>query len=725
MTKNILFNKNMPVLKEGREVKYSSKKGIVLSLRATMPLKKNDRALELSNHTSRVVNNGEIHEFLVANDYLSNQEGQYNNISYIGFFQFDEGGLIEVGDPLIDSQGNTVGEIIGFDYTHLTDGTQNHMNIVLQSSDSKSGTERGYEAEQKFTIPGYDIETIQKKERMTVAQAIFEILNSIGVSHIFGYPGETSFSYYSNLSHFKGTHHVGSDETVATHMADAYARLTNTIGVVDVPKVGAPLATLPLMEAKNSSIPLLLLTTGTNMANDGMHPTAEYDQLLLMKPVTKEQFSLRNPQQLITIFKKAIRIALSGNPSPVAIEIPSNILKEKIDLPHFDELHQEIHCPLERPIANDASIEKAINLLRTVKNPVILAGGGVHQSQAYQSLLSFASILNIPVATTINGKGAFDETHALSVGVVGAKGDVYSNSVMENADTVFVIGSKLGDKSTKSYKMLKGKNIIHLDINPEEINHVLPSDIGLVGDIDATLNTINKNLLGQEELQELFQFQNQTEVLAELRQKRGEMYQEYELPHMPISPSLLCKLLDQKFEGDEVVVADGSTASGWSSVFMKTKGGIRANIQPRGSGMIGYGLPALLGATVADTKRPLIGIGGDGGFKPTVHAIETAVMEKMDMTYFVLDDKRLTFMTEILEEVYGHNPLSLTPPSTDLSLVAKGFGANSVVLRTNQELIDFLNGHDFKGVNIVVLEINPEIRSPDLIMSLKKNKNNF
>lgn len=144
--------------------KYSSKTGMVLELRATMPLKKADRALEVSEHTSRVVKPGEIHEFLVANDY-GNTEGKLNDISYIGFFQFNEGGVIELGDALIDADGKAVGTIIGFDYTHLADGTQNHMNIALKSDDRRTGTERGFVAGQDFKIPGYDLEACKNETR--------------------------------------------------------------------------------------------------------------------------------------------------------------------------------------------------------------------------------------------------------------------------------------------------------------------------------------------------------------------------------------------------------------------------------------------------------------------------------------------------------------------------------------------------------------------------------
>jgi acetolactate synthase-1/2/3 large subunit len=704
-----------------RPKKYGSKQGSDLELKAVMDLKNPNREkLELSKVTSRVINPGEGHEILVLNN---SQDDETSNVAYLGFFYFNQGMVLEVGDPLIDDQGQIIGAVLGFDYTHLTgDGTLNHMNIVLKSSNDQSGFERGFQAGQKFKFPSYGTEEIQRDTRITVAQALFKIFNELNIKDIFGYPGETSFSYYAALAEYQGKHHAAADETIAAHMADAYARTSNTIGVVDVPKVGAPLATLPLLEAKNSSIPMLLVTSGSNTTKESKHPTCEYDQLAMLKPVTKDQLKLTDPDKLVLIIRQALQKALSGNPGPIALEIPSNILGVKIDDIDLSQIGRGIKCPMERPVANEASIDKVLELLKTAKRPVILAGGGLHQSQAYEALANFAKKLNIPVATTINGKGAFDETESLSVGVIGSKGDQYSNAFINDADVIFVIGSKLGDKSTNQYKILAGKRVIHLDINPEEMDFVVQSDAHLVGDAQATLLKISEIFDTEEKTEDKFKFEDRTTQLSESRIKRAKMYEEFEGLDMQVAPSLLCKLLDMRFNSDLIVVADGSTASGWSSVLIKSKGGARANIQPRGTGMIGYGLPATLGAVIANGKKPIIGIGGDGGLKPTMHTLETAVRDGQDLTYFVLDDSRLTFMEKILEEAYGYNPIPKTPNSTDLELIARGFGAKSITLNTNQELQDYIKNHNWKSVNLVVLKINPEMQSPDLIMSLEKNK---
>lgn len=707
-----------------RPKKYGSKQGSDLELKAVMDFKNPKREkLELSKVTSRVINPGEGHEILVLNNA---QDDETSNVAYLGFFYFAQGMVLEVGDPLVDTKGQIIGTVLGFDYTHLTgDGTLNHMNIVLKSESDQSGVERGFQAGQKFKFPSYGTDEIQRDTRITVAQALFKIFNELEIKDIFGYPGETSFSYYAALEGYQGKHHTAADETIAAHMADAYARTSNNIGIVDVPKVGAPLATLPLLEARNSSIPMLLITSGSNTTKEGKHPTCEYDQLAMLKPVTKDQLKLIDPNRLVLIFRQALQRALSGNPGPIVLEIPSNVLGMKIDCIDISQIGRYINCPMERPIANEVSIKNALELLKIAKKPVILAGGGLHQSQAYEALANFAKRLNIPVATTINGKGAFDETESLSVGVIGSKGDQYSNSFMDDADIIFVVGSKLGDKSTNQYKILSGKRVIHLDVNAEEMDFVAKSDVHLVGDAQATLAKMSEIFDAKKKAESDFKFEDRTTQLAESRINRSKMYGEFEDLNMQVAPSLLCKLLDQKFNSDLIIVADGSTASGWSSVLIKSKGGARANIQPRGSGMIGYGLPATLGAVIANGEKPVIGIGGDGGLKPTMHALETAVRDGQDLTYFVLDDSRLTFMEKILEKAYGHNPIPKTPSSTDLEIVARGFGAQSVTLRTNQELQDYIGNHNWKGVNLVVLKINPEMQSPDLIISLEKNKKRF
>lgn len=700
-----------------QEKKYSSKTGMVLELRATMPLKKENRKLELSNHTSRAIRVGDIHEFLIANDYW-NEEWTLNNISYIWFFQFNNSWIIEVWDSLIDSQWNVIGAIIWFDYTHLNDGTNNHMNIVLKSNDKRTGTERGYEAGQEFKIPGYNILILQEdthKKLVTASEALFKILNDLGVSDIFGFPGETSFPLYANFDRFNWRHIIATDERIAGHMADAYARLTNKIGILEVPKVGALWIPPVTLEALESSIPMLVISSDSNQNKVGKHPTCDYDQQEMLRPVTKEQFRIDDPNQLVTTLRRAIQTALSGKPGPVLLEIPSSILSAKIN--NITDIHQSINCPTERPVASESSIQKTLALLKKAKNPVIIAGWGVHQSQAYEELLKLAERLNIPVATTINGKWSFDETHSSSIGVIWSKWDEYSNTFIKSADLFFVIWSKLGDKSTNQYKLLdNGAKLIHLDIDPKEMGHVFEADSGMVGDAKTTLAQLldMASNIGTD-------FSDRKKDLLERKNKRFELYSEFERNEMPIAPSLLFKTLNDIFKGDQVIVADWSSACGWASVFSITKWGIRANINPRGSWMIGYGLPATLGAVSSWINRPIIGVGWDGGFKSTVHGIETAIQNNLDITYFILDDNRLSFMESILKESYGKNPIPKMP-ATNWEAVAKWFGANALTLETNESLLKFLNNHSWKGVNIVVLKINKDIQSPDLKMSIAKNK---
>lgn len=551
----------------------------------------------------------------------------------------------------------------------------------------------------------------------TVSEELLKILSDSGVDTIFGFPGETSFPLYTNLHHFRGRHIIAGDERMAGHMADAYARLTNKVGVVEVPKVGALWIPPATLEAAQSSVPLLVLSSGSNQNKDGRHPTCDYNQQDMFQAVTKGQMRVENPAQLLPFLRKSLQTALSGKPAPVLLEIPSSVLGAQME--KTEDVRLPIEYPIERPVASESSIKKAIETLKAAKNPVILAGGGVHQSQSYAELFQLAENLNIPVATTINGKGAFDETHPLSAGVIGSKGDYLSNSFLQTADLFLVVGSKLGDKSTNQYKLLSNNaKLIHLDIDPEEMGYVFETDAGIVGDAKTSLAKMN-DMVGKDKSE--MGFSDRTEDLAMRREKRFEAYKEFEQPEMPIAPSLLFKTLNEIFKGNHVIVADGSSACGWASVFSITKGGVRANINPRGSGMIGYGLPATLGAAAADIDRPIVGVGGDGGLKSTAHGIETAVQNGLEITYFVLDDQRLSFMTEILEKSYGHNPLPTTS-ATNLETVAKGFGANALTLNTNTELLDFLQRHDWKGVNIVVLKVNRDLQSPDLKISIAKNK---
>jgi acetolactate synthase I/II/III large subunit len=291
---------------------------------------------------------------------------------------------------------------------------------------------------------------------MNTAEAIVRILSESGVRHIFGLPGDTSMELYDSLyRHPEIQHILTRDERSTGFMADAYARVSGRLGVCEGPSGGGASYVVPgVAEAHGSSSPVLSLTTGTPVTQDGRNVLTEMDQEALFRPISKWAHRVKNPATAGDVIRRAIRVATSGRPGAVSIVLPEDVLEwEAPDETPYGVPHSTI-CPSYRLRPDPDDVTRAADLISNASRPVIVAGGGVRSSGAWNELTALAESMNIPVATSINGKGSVSEDSPVSLGIVGGNGArPYANEALRETDLMVLVGTRTNSVTTLNWTL--------------------------------------------------------------------------------------------------------------------------------------------------------------------------------------------------------------------------------------------------------------------------------
>jgi len=330
------------------------------------------------------------------------------------------------------------------------------------------------------------------------SDAVVKILIAHRVKYVFGVPGDTSMNLYDSFA--KNTeniqHILTRDERNASYMADAYARVSGEPGVVEVPSGGGALYAVPgISEANVSSIPLICLSSDITMNSEETNALTDANQEYLFKAITKWNTKIRLASKIPYLFRKAFRMATGGIPGAIHISIPENILGQNVDFTpeELDGSKFTYHQIPFRNEPNSIDIEKIFNMFLKVLRPVIIAGGGVHLSKAYKELKNFVNDFNIPIATSINGKGSIQEFSPYSVGIIGANGGSEEGlKVLQEADLVLILGSKLNSVTTMANIAInKSAKVIQVDIGEEMLDANVRVNLAIMSDIKPFLSKLN------------------------------------------------------------------------------------------------------------------------------------------------------------------------------------------------------------------------------------------
>jgi acetolactate synthase-1/2/3 large subunit len=504
-----------------------------------------------------------------------------------------------------------------------------------------------------------------------------ESLLRAGVDTLFGVAGDTGVSFYDALytrSH-RITHVLANDERGAAFMADVYARRTNRIGVVEVSSGGgATFVVGGLGEAFAASVPILLISTDIHRSSRGTGALTEIDQEALYSAVTKWRATVKTAAEIPALLGQAVASALTGRPGPVALIIPEDVLDER---GASEAWPSSIELPPERPAATPAELSRLLTLLRGSRRPAILAGSGIHLSQAHEALQRFVERCGIPVATTIHGKGALAETSPWSLGAAGANGARgYANEYLAEADLVIFIGTRANSTDTNGFTAppRDSARIVHVDIDPTRAGHNYPGSLSIVADARKVLEQALQSLDWTPAAPELAARRAWIEERRQLWERAWSIRPPptSELPGV-LDPWQVLRTICDVAGGQVTIVADAGTptpylTSGWES----DQPGRRL-ILPRGHGPMGYALPGALGAAIAD-RSPVIGVITDGSLLMACGALETAARMRLPVTYVLLTNGAFGWMKALQRLYFGGRYFATDLSVVDGAAIATGFG---------------------------------------------------
>ena len=542
-----------------------------------------------------------------------------------------------------------------------------------------------------------------KNTFIPVGETLANTFAHAGVTHVFGFPGETSLPLYIGMQKTSGIQHVlARCPRCAAYMAESYARVSGKLGICDAPGgIGSPFVTPALHEANNSSTPLLFLASGVDQHKKGRWTTSQCDQQHLFKAVTKATYLLDEAENTGKMLYEAMHTAITPRTGPVFFEIPADIFAAESSakkLPKFS-----INYPNYRISPDKKLLDEVVACLHRAKSPVIVAGGGVFLSKAVNEVQTLHATTGIPIATTLNGKGIVDEKNKNVLGVTGSKGSVEVNSYVQQSDCIVVLGSKLGDKSTNQYAWPRpGQTVIHVDADPKELKHLQEGYLPVLADIKVFVSELSE-LLKDWSIKPI--------VLPEKK-----IFWEEGATHQ------LCQLITDILPEDSILVADASVASGWAGAAVTFSKNQRL-VNPRGSGSIGYALPAAIGASFARPDKKIIAIGGDGGFAISMHEMETAARYRLPIIYFLLNNNRLGLIDKHATALLKGKPVSDQFIDVEWCAIAQSMGWAATRIDSPRELknlIPLLSS--IQKPLLIDYRISPNEMAPDFFITLNHTK---
>ncbi len=510
--------------------------------------------------------------------------------------------------------------------------------------------------------------------------AVARLLKEFDVEFVFGQPGGQTLPIYDGLydlaPHIK--HILVHDEKCGVFMADAYARMSFKPGVCDA-TVGPGTTNLltGVAEAAGNSIPLVVITSDVNSSIAGRGVSQECDQVGVLRQFTKASFRIDQTKKIPEIVRKAFRIAVTGRPGPVHLDIPEDILQGKNEF--ANQLYADIDCktyPARRIAPESTRVSEAIKLLAEGTRPVILAGGGAMLSQAWDEVVELCELLGAPVATTITGKGSIPENHPLSVGTIGRQGfREPADKAVEESDVLLAVGCKFAQVATDNWTLINpATKLIHVDIDPSEIGRIYPATVAMAADAKLALRAMIEGLKAysfraKSKRSEWFQ-----RISTAKKEWLDSIAPAINSDSIPIKPQRLVTEIRKALPDDGVFVSDTSFTGAFTACYYEVRKTGRTYLQHRGMAGIGDGLPATIGAKCAAANRVVVGMGGDGGFAYHVSELETAKRHGLQIVYAVSNNNSLGWIKYLQEKHYSRRVMSTEYGPIDFVKVAEGYG---------------------------------------------------
>lgn len=505
---------------------------------------------------------------------------------------------------------------------------------------------------------------------MSGAKVLLECLRREGVKHIFGYPGGVLLPVYDALYGYRDIEHIlVRHEQGAAHMADGYARATGRVGVcMATSGPGATNLVTGIATAYMDSIPIVAITGQVRTAVIGKDAFQEADITGITMPITKHNYLLKDTADIPRVVAEAFHIARSGRPGPVLIDVPFDVAKTEIEWDP-DTYPKRVQIPSYRPTTrgHELQIRKAAQAIAEAERPILYVGGGCIASGAQAEVTELAERCNILVTSTLLGKGAIDENHRLSLGMLGMHGTAYANHAVNNCDLLIAVGARFDDRVTgKVDRFAQGARVIHIDIDPAEIGKVRQPEIPIVGDVKTVLRELLKHVKPRPWSEWNDRIMEWKRVFPLVYPRDGKLYAEY-----------VIEQIGEATNWEAIMTTDVGQHQMWAAQYYRCRRP-RQFITSGGLGTMGFGLPAAIGVKKAMPEATVFCLSGDGSFQMCVQELMTATVYGLQVITAIINNRSLGMVRQwqemFYEQRYSHVDLQASPDFVKLAEAYGGVG---------------------------------------------------
>ncbi len=504
------------------------------------------------------------------------------------------------------------------------------------------------------------------------SEIVIECLKEQGVDTVFGYPGGAILNIYDALyKHEEIKHILTSHEQGASHAADGYARSTGKVGVcLATSGPGATNLVTGIATAYMDSVPMVAITCNVGVSLLGKDSFQEIDIVGVTMPITKHNFIVKDVKELAKTIRKAFKIAKTGRPGPVLIDITKDVTAAVTE--YTKEEPEVIH---RKPLQNPEDMELVLSLIAESKKPYVFVGGGAIISEAEEELKTFVKKLDAPVCDSLMGKGAFDGTDDYYTGMLGMHGTKTANYGVTECDLLVVVGARFSDRVTgNAAKFAYNAKIVQIDVDPVEVNKNVRVDACLIGDAKVVL----------KELCDKMSQHDNKEWIAHIK----DMMEKYPLAYQKetlTGPAVIEKLYEAT-KGDAIITTDVGQHQMWAAQYYKYKNP-RTYLSSGGLGTMGYGLGACIGAKVGNPDKTVINIAGDGCFRMNLNELATASRYNIPIIQVVLNNHVLGMVRQWQTLFYGERySQTVLNDGVDFVKVSEGLGCKAFRVSNFEEL---------------------------------------